>query len=62
MCNKKITDIVIGAIVIIFALYQTTYSNWIIIIAGAALIIHALACKGGTEADMSAKPTAKAKK
>jgi len=45
MCHKKITDIILGIIVIAFALYQTTYSKWIIIIAGAVLIIHSVMCR-----------------
>lgn len=45
MCNCKATEIIIGAIILIFALLKSVYSDWIIIIAAIIIIIHAMACK-----------------
>ena len=44
MC-KSICEAVIAVIIIIFALWQTAYSNWIIIIAAVILLIHSFTCK-----------------
>ena len=41
-CNCSIGNIVLAAIILIFALRVTTYSQWIIIIASVLLIIHEL--------------------
>ncbi|MBI2628807.1 hypothetical protein HYW74_01860 [Candidatus Pacearchaeota archaeon] len=41
-CNCSIGNIVLAAIILIFALWDTTYSQWIIIIASVLLIIHEL--------------------
>ncbi|MFH1308001.1 MAG: hypothetical protein ABIH72_04070 [archaeon] len=45
MCNYKVIEIVLGLVVLVFALWETTYSKWLIVIAGVLLILHALICK-----------------
>ncbi|MEK6884351.1 MAG: hypothetical protein AABY22_32265 [Nanoarchaeota archaeon] len=42
MCSWKTNDIVLGLIILIFALWQTMASKWIIVIAAAILVLHAL--------------------
>lgn len=45
-CNCKWTEIVIGLIVVIFTLWpQGTWSKWVVVVAGAILVIHAFGCK-----------------
>jgi len=45
-CNCKWCQVVIGLIVVIFTLWpQGTWSKWLVVIAGAALILHAFCCK-----------------
>ena len=36
---------IIGAIIIVFTLWSTAFSKWIVIIAAIGIIIHALLCK-----------------
>ena len=43
--NCKYVEIVIGTAIILFAWWQVGASPWIITIAGALLILHALTCK-----------------
>ena len=44
MC-KSWCELILGVLIIIFALWQTAYSQWIIIILAAVLIIHSFTCK-----------------
>ena len=44
MC-KSWCELILGAIIIIFALWQTAYSQWVIIITAVILIIHSFTCK-----------------
>lgn len=44
MCNKWI-NVVLAAIILIFAFWETTYSKWVIAVAAIVLIIYALVCK-----------------
>ncbi|MEK6854757.1 MAG: hypothetical protein AABX73_00885 [Nanoarchaeota archaeon] len=44
MC-KSWCELIIAIVVIIFALWQTDYSQWILVIAGIALAIHSFTCK-----------------
>ena len=44
MC-KSWCELIIALIVIIFALWETTYSKWIVVIAGIVLLIHSFTCK-----------------
>lgn len=39
-CNCSIGNIVLAVIILVFALWQVMYSQWIIIIAAVLLIIH----------------------
>ena len=61
MCNCKATEIVLGLVVLVFALYQTSYSKWVIVVAAVLLLIHGLACKdmGSCAAPVKAKPARK---
>ena len=65
-CNCKLTEIIIALVVIVFALWETTYSQWIVVIAALALIVHALKCKNcgvcESHAGMSAAPAKKTTK
>ncbi len=45
MHHGKIAGVILGAIVIIFALWETMVSMWILIIVGVIIIIHAFMCK-----------------
>ncbi len=44
MC-KSWCELIIAIVVIVFALWQTTYSQWIVVIAGIVLAIHSFTCK-----------------
>ncbi len=59
MC-KSWCELVIAAIIIVFALWETTYSKWIIIIAAIVLAIHSFTCKScfmkhGEKMEMSSR-------
>ncbi|MEK6874009.1 MAG: hypothetical protein AABW91_04125 [Nanoarchaeota archaeon] len=41
-CNCSIGNIVLGIIILVFVLWSTAYSEWIIIAASVLLIIHEL--------------------
>lgn len=43
-CNCKLVEGILALLVIIFTYFQMTYSKWIVIIAGLALLAHALKC------------------
>jgi len=43
--NCKYVGTFLGLVIIVFALWQTGASQWIIIIAAALLVWHALTCK-----------------
>ena len=63
MCNCKLTEIVVAAVILVFALYEATYSKWIIIIAAVVLFVHGLMCKDiACCNDDTAKPKAKKKR
>ncbi len=44
MC-KSICEAILAVILLIFALWQTAYSQWIIIIVAVILLIHSFTCK-----------------
>lgn len=44
MC-KSWCEAILGLIILIFALWQTAYSQWIIVIAAIIMIIHSFMCK-----------------
>ena len=62
MCNCKLTEIVVAALILIFAFYETTYSKWVIVIAAAVLLIHGLGCRGIACCGVGAKSKPKTKK
>ncbi|MAG07531.1 hypothetical protein CMI46_01830 [Candidatus Pacearchaeota archaeon] len=43
--NCKWTEIVLSVVILIFAWYATAYSQWVVTIAAALLLVHALMCK-----------------
>jgi hypothetical protein len=43
-CNCKMTVSILAILVIVFAFWETTYSKWVIVIAAALLLIHAMKC------------------
>lgn len=59
MCNCKVFEIIISIIILVFALWEVSYSKWVIIIAAALVLIHALTCKNC--AACSEKPSPKKK-
>ena len=66
-CNCKYTETILGIVILVFV-WVDFYSKWIITIAAALLIIHALTCKncGACQTCMpdakSTKPVKKKKK
>ena len=44
MC-KSWCELIIAVLVIVFALWATTYSKWVLVIAGVVLLIHSFTCK-----------------
>lgn len=45
MC-KSWCELILAIVVIVFALWQTAASKWILLVAGIVLLIHSMACKG----------------
>jgi hypothetical protein len=41
----SVCEIVIGVLIIVFALWSTVYSKWIFILLGVILIVHSFMCK-----------------
>lgn len=44
MC-KSWCELILAVVIIVFALWQTSFSQWILLIAGIGLLIHSLTCK-----------------
>ncbi len=42
---KSTCEAILAIILIIFALWETTYSKWIILIVAIVLLIHSFTCK-----------------
>ena len=66
-CNCKHTELIIGIVVIVFAIWpgligSATVGMWILIISGALLIVHALKCENCGACMPETKPRAKARK
>jgi len=65
-CNHRVYEILLSAIIIIFALWNSTInwlpSKWVIVIAAAILLIHALSRKRMVLPKISAKSKAVSKK
>lgn len=63
-CNCTWVESLLAVIVIVFAFWQTSYSQWVIVIAAALLLIHGLWCKNckACKSEMhQMKPTKKKK-
>jgi len=43
MC-KSWCELILGLVIIVFALWQTSFSVWVVLIAGIALVIHSFTC------------------
>ena len=57
MC-KSWCELIVAIVIIVFALWETTWSKWIILIAGIVLAIHSFTCKkcfAGMKMEMTAK-------
>lgn len=44
MC-KSWCELILAVVIIVFALWQTSVSQWIVVIAGIVLLIHSFTCK-----------------
>ncbi len=44
MC-KSWCEAILAIIILVFALWETTYSQWIVVIAAVVLLIHSFMCK-----------------
>jgi len=58
-CNCKHTEIVLGLLILIFALWQTAYSQWVVVISAVLLLIHAFWCKNSESCETSSTVTMK---
>ncbi|MBU2052670.1 MAG: hypothetical protein ABIJ14_02990 [Nanoarchaeota archaeon] len=59
MCNCKATEIVLGLVVLVFALWETfAYSKWVLVVAAVVLILHGLKCSTLASCAPSAKKPA----
>ena len=65
MCNCKVSEIVLGLIILVFAFWHTAVSDWIIGIAAILLILHGLMQRSMPEKMMpmaqASRPAAKKK-
>ncbi|MAG38261.1 hypothetical protein CMI45_02660 [Candidatus Pacearchaeota archaeon] len=43
-CNCKTTESILAILIIVFAFWETSYSMWVVVIAAALILIHALKC------------------
>jgi len=44
MC-KSWCELIIGAIILVFSLWATAISKWVVVIAAIVLIVHSFTCK-----------------
>jgi hypothetical protein len=44
-CNCQWTEIVIAIVILLFAFWDTSVSQWVIAIGAVLLLVHALSCK-----------------
>ena len=59
----KSVGLILAILIIVFALWETTYSKWILVAIGILFLLHAIGCKCSscnTEA-LAAKPKKKKK-
>lgn len=42
----KLCNLITGILIVVFALWETVYSKWILVILGVLLILHPLIYKG----------------
>lgn len=58
-CNCQITEALLAVIILVFS-FVSWYSQWIIVVAAAILLIHSVSCKSCKSCDMGmAKPARK---
>jgi len=67
MCNCKATEVVLGFVILVFAIWPSkifvaTTSKWIVAAAAVILIIHAVGCKNLSSCSTSVKPVKKSVK
>lgn len=44
-CNCRTTELILAIVIIVFALWVTAWSQWVIVIAAVLLLIHSHSCK-----------------
>ena len=56
-CNCKVTESILAILIIVFSLWMTPWSQWIVVIAGVVLLIHSFTCKNcmGMDNEMMSK-------
>lgn len=54
-CNCRVTESILAIVILVFALWQVTYSTWIVSIAAVLLLVHSMWCKNCGECEMPAK-------
>lgn len=61
-CDCRWVEIPLGIVVILFTWWTIPYAMWIVTVAAALLIIHALTCKNCKACKTDMKPMKSAKK
>ena len=59
MYDRKTAEIVLGLLILVFVIWETAYSKWIIIVAAVLLLIQGIMCPTSNKA---VKPVKKKKK
>ena len=58
----KLCGLITGILIIVFAIWQTAYSKWILVILGVLLLLHPFISKGSCPSEGMEKPLADTKK
>ena len=61
MCNCKGAEAVLSILILVFAFWETMYSQWIIAIAAVIILVHALKCHSTCETNTAKKTPRSAK-
>ncbi|PIN93335.1 hypothetical protein COU54_03480 [Candidatus Pacearchaeota archaeon CG10_big_fil_rev_8_21_14_0_10_31_24] len=62
MCNCKVFEVIAAIVLLIFAFWETSASNWVIAVVAVLLLIHALSCKGICAVEPAKSAVAKKRK
>jgi hypothetical protein len=64
--GKSWCEFIIGLVILVFALWQTTYSKWIVVLGAIVLMLHSCMCKScfacETTTSMASSKSAKGRK